>query len=49
VGGATLSDSLSRVEPFLAEMSEAEASALVMGWFQSSVSSGLFSAVREQS
>lgn len=46
LSGATLSDSLGKVEPFLGEMSETEAGALVMGWFQTSVSSGLFSAVR---
>lgn len=44
--GASLSDSLSRVEPLLAELAEAEAASLVMGWFRTSVSSGLFSAVR---
>lgn len=47
VSGATLSDSLGKVEPYLGGMSEAEAGALVMGWFQTSVSSGLFSAVRK--
>jgi hypothetical protein len=44
--GATLSDALTKVEPFLGDMSESQASSLVMGWFQTSVSSGLFSAIR---
>lgn len=45
-GGATLSDALGAVEPLLSSMPEAEAGALVMGWFQTSVSSGLFSALK---
>ena len=43
--GATLSEALTKVEPLLAGMPQAEAGKLVMGWFQASVSSGLFSAV----
>lgn len=44
--GAPLADALGKVEPLLSGMPEAEASALVMGWFQTSVSSGLFSALQ---
>ncbi|HWA71011.1 MAG TPA: DNA-binding domain-containing protein [Polyangiaceae bacterium] len=44
--GATLADALGKVEPLLTGMPEAEAGALVMGWFQTSVSSGLFSALK---
>jgi hypothetical protein len=46
--GATLADSLGKVEPFFVAMIEAEAGAPVMGWFQTSVSSGLFAGVHKR-
>lgn len=45
IAGATLSEALDRVAPELADMPEAEAVQLVMHWFRTGVSSGLFSEI----